>query len=247
MKFNSYFLSIVCLSAAVLGCNKGGGESKTSVRENSEYKPVPVERLDSVPYKPGEEELLFPMKVGNAWTYEVEENIRRLNAPAPVTTRSELILRCTNVVRIGDKVKGTIESVYQGRVNERQVWTMDKSGLYQTSVGDPAIPYTPPMPAFRSPLTKGAVVEHKGRGFVADGSVTDFTGSTIIDGPAEADTGIGRVNAMAVRNDMKWAKGVSASTTWYAPKIGIVRWRQEVSANGVVAIQVMRLTKLDLK
>ena len=87
----------------------------------------------------------------------------------------------------------------------------------------------------------------KGRGFVADGSVTDFTGSTIIDGPAEPDTGIGRVNAMAVRNDMKWAKCVSASTTWYAPKIGIVRWRQEVSANGVVAIQVMRLTKLDLK
>lgn len=232
------FIGACVVAAGVIsGCNPGAAKADG-------YKAKAPEELKTVEFKegtPDAEALLLPLTKGNVWEYEVEIDQRPKDAPARTKTKSNLTLRCTNVTRIGTMVKATIEAVVDDQVNERQMWLLTKSGLYQTSVGYPAVPYNPAQPAFRVPLKSGGEFEWAGRGFLPDGSVGDGASKSKVNKPTHVDTLMGRVEAYGVDTMLAWRDGRAASTTWYAPGIGIVRYRQEVVAKNGSAIQIMRL------
>lgn len=228
-------LITICLTFAAVILSGCGGPQATG------YKPESVSVLESKPYKPGDEDALFPFRVGNEWTYQVEAQENHKGQPAPTRSTKRLTLRVTNVVRIGKTTKATVEAIIDGRVNERQVWVLNESGLFQTSVGQPPVPYTPMMPAFRTPLTKGAKFSWSGNGFVTDGTISKATAEGLVLGPEEVDTALGRVQSIGVQTSMAWSNGRSVSVTWFSPGVGIVRWRQEIATPNASAIQVMRL------
>ena len=205
------------------------------------YKPEEVKTVTIAEFEPGKEEVLMPFKVGNEWVYEVDIDMRLRNQAAREQTTRELVFRCTNVRPVGKQTRAVMEAVEDDKVNERQVWILNNKGLFQTSVGMPEIPFEPAQPAFRRPVKPGSTFQWQGKGFVPDGSVSDAQSESKIEPLQEVDTGIGRIKAYPVTTVTKWKNGVAQSTTWWAPGIGIVRYRQEVAAAGGVAIQVMRL------
>lgn len=226
------------VAAGVLsGCNQGGGKTDG-------YKAKEPEELKTVEFKegtPGAEDVLFPFAVGNQWDYEVEIDQRKKDEPARTKTSSSLTLRCTNVTKIGTMTKATIEAVMDDQISERQMWLRTKSGLFQLSVGMPSVPYNPYQPAFRIPLKAGGEFEWAGQGFLPDGSVGEGISRSKVNKMTYVDTMMGRVQAYGVDTLLRWRDGQAASTTWYAPGIGIVRYRQEVVAKNGSAIQIMRL------
>ncbi len=236
------------LLAAILvasGCNQG---------QASGYTPEVVKVVTRADVAPGKERALFPMVRGNQWVYDVDITI--VQASGRQNRKEELTFRCTNVYTRGKKTYATLEAVMNGQVNERQQWVFeDGVGLFQESVGDPAKPFIPPQPALRFPIKKDNVFRWEGTGWVPEGRVTKSKSESKILGPEEIDTGVGRMEAVTVQNISRWENGVAVQTTWWAPGVGIARYRQEVKVlqktkeglQEAVAISVMRLKSQSLR
>ena len=232
---------------AVIGCNQN---------QAAGYKPEPVQLVTSATLNPGEERRLFPMVRGNQWVYDVEIRVTQPNGQQEMRTQ-ELTFRCTNVVRQGNRTTATLEAVMDGQVNERQQWVFEEGkGLFQASVGYPPKPFTPMQAALRFPIQKDNVFKWEGTGFVPEGSVKKSRTESKIEGNQEVDTGVGRMEAVTVQTTSRWDTGVAAQTTWWAPDIGIARYRQEVRVvvpmqggqrGEAVAVSVMRLKSKSLK
>lgn len=235
--------------ALLAGCNQNQAPG---------YKPEEVKLVNAADVAAGKEENLFPMVRGNQWVYDVDISV--MVAGGQQQNRKQVLtFRCTNVLTQGNKIYATLEAVVNDQVNERQQWILEKGkGLYQASVGDPAQLYTPPQPALRFPVKEGNVFRWEGTGFVPEGAVKKATIESTIMKTQEVDTGAGRMQAIPVQAIYKWDTGIAAQTTWWAPGVGIARYRQEVRAvqnsmekgkpvkREAVAVSVMRLKSMSL-
>lgn len=219
----------------VVGCGSGGGGT---------YQPKQVKAPEKATVVAGQEAKLFPLSKGNSWTY-VGEAVQRAGNQTR-TAPFEFTLRVANVeTDANGNQNADIEVVVEGRVNERQQWRVNSRGIYQLSAGNDRIPFTPPQPAILFPIDMNRTFEWQGRGMSPAGQVSNFSSSSRVLAPQEVDTDAGRFSAIPVESRGRITQGDQtgqyATTAFWVPNVGLVRFRQEVVIGNTAQIQVLRL------
>lgn len=216
----------------VAGCGSGGGGS---------YKPEAVKTVEPAKVAPGEEKSLYPLAVGNQWTYTLTQS-GTVNG-AQRTATSEVVFKVTATKPVGDGVQANIDVSNNGIVTEKQVWLVDSKGIFQMVGGAPATTFTPSQPQILFPPETGRKFSWKGTGPVPTEKPgvmksAPISASYEILGSQTVDTDMGPISAIAVQSSatmtVNGKQGTTPSITWWAPKIGLVRY---VSANVILKLK----------
>jgi hypothetical protein len=218
------------------GCGSGG----------SNYQPKPSKPIDPVALKPGEEATIFPMAEGNQWTYVAELSRQAGNSAAQVDTFD--VVFAINKVEDTPNGKRAHVTVTVDQPNSKpdyQVWLLNDKGLYQISVGTGRVPFEPAQPAILFPAETGREFTWKGTGMTPIAAKGTLTTTSKVLAPQLVDAETGRYSAIPVETRGTFAtsdaKGLVASTAYWSPGVGLVRFRQEIAINQVIAIQTLRL------
>jgi hypothetical protein len=235
MKLRNILFASAAL-AVVAGCGPGDA--------GAEYQPVPAKKIEPATIPAGQEARLFPVKEGNQWSYKVERLVvvpgRQANVP------EEFTMRVARVDSNENATQATMELVRNDVVLNRHVWRITKDGVYQVSVGmdNNIVTNQPHQPAIVFPPEKGKTFTWEGKGQTPLGFHNGVYQSEII-GPEEVDTEMGRVSAIKVETfgviKTPQGEGKLNSSYWFAPDIGLVRWREEVVAPNEQAGQVVMM------
>lgn len=228
-------LSIIgsCLAAlAVSGCT-GGNKTDT-------YKSKAPEKITPVTIVAGQEAELFPVKTGNTWVYTGETT---QNTPqGSRSSKSEVTFRVTNVVETPQGKIATIEVTTDGVLSNRIKWRVGPTGIYQISqsVRDKAegpirdVPFEPPVPIVPFPVKHGSEITATAKGIRPGATVGAFKSKVLVEGVQEVDTEMGRFSALSTTSvasyEEKGIKFETASGAFWAPKVGVVRYIQEIAA-----------------
>jgi hypothetical protein len=218
MKKYAYISLLVLLA----GCN--GGEKST-------YKPVQKKDPEPAVLNPGQEATIFPFTVGNSWTYRVQIAASVGGQGLPADQR-EITMKVTEVTPTPDGVRATIDIIEKEEVKDRQIWALNKIGLYQVAIGKDKPVYTlPPQPVVLFPAKEDETFSWKGWGLSALGRPGNTESSSKILGSQVVDTLVGQMSAIAIETESKITtpagSGDVRANYYWAPKVGLVRYRQE--------------------
>lgn len=244
---HSMILALACLVLAA-GCGPKGDKTGGVGKPSKTVEPAQV--------KAGEEETLFPLKVGYQWTYKVQM-VRRVGDQQQ-TGSGETTFRVVKADPIpGGGTNAVLEQVddKSNKVVSRQRWIVNSKGIYQVENGMPMVAYTPMQPAVAFPVTPEAKFEWTGKGTTPAGKSGTNKVNNIVRAPQEIDTDTGPMSAIPVDSQTEFTyvdqgktlKGRSTSTAYWVPNIGIARYRQEVAVGNAVAIQSLVLKNYVLK
>jgi hypothetical protein len=240
---NKLGIATIIMSGLVLGlcgCNKDG----------SGYVAKPVPKVEDVKLSQGDEKNLFPLVEGNQWVY-TSEVVLQDSKGQQRSQKSVLTFAVKSVQSAADGKTGLIEISDGGKVTEKQEWQVTSKGIFQVSAGDKGIKFTPPQLALEFPATAGSTFKWEGKGLLPGGGegMSKSTGKVL--GPQQVDTDLGRMSAIAVETSQQWTAdgkpGQASSTVWWAPKVGIVRFHQEIATKGIQAVQTLRLNSKSVK
>ncbi|MBI5708410.1 MAG: hypothetical protein HZC36_15615 [Armatimonadetes bacterium] len=235
--------TVAVLALAAAGCRPKEGTGSSS-QASAPPKPVTPASV-----KPGEEATLFPLKVGTQWTYKVET--RRVADGRETTGSGEVTLRVASATPIPGGVKATLDTIdREGKVAQSQEWQVTAKGIYQITAGQNSVPFSPPQPAILFPIDSNRTFSWKGTGVspVGRGGAQEFQ-NTVTEAQ-EIDTDMGPFSAIPVESGGKFKtsddsgkplEGRTVSTTYWVPKVGIARFRQEIIAGQIRLLQVLVL------
>ncbi len=200
----------------IAGCNRDEGGASTAKKVESNVK--------AIDKSAGWEKRLFPFKKGNTWVYSLEStrvrNSRRAEAKADITYQVTAVNGDRATIEVRDQNKKLID---------RQVWLSNDKGLYQVSISTKDVAYNPAQPVAIFPVTAGKSFRWTGRGVLPTGEIGTQTIETTPQPPIIVDTLAGQFEAIPFETSytMKGgANGSGDSTTFFAPGVGIVRYRQ---------------------
>lgn len=215
-------ISVVIVASVAIGC-KGGGSSGGSA-----YVPTPPPKIEPASVKAGEEATLFPITVGNAWTYSATTSVRTKQGSRQGT--KDATFKVTKVEDVAGGKRATLELLMDGKAVDKQVWLVNAKGVYQVSVGiaKPRL-FSTPIPAITFPIETGSKFSWQG----GDGKAK-MAYNNEVTGAEEVDTEMKRMSAIAVDSKGTSVTGVTTEKTdrtiWFAPGIGIVRIRESTSS-----------------
>jgi hypothetical protein len=252
-------VAISLAAVGMTGCNSG----KTAA-QGSGYVPQKAQNLDSAMLPPGSEADYFPFNAGSQWTFEAEAS-QMVNGTTSKPSKQEITYRLAQVKTIPGGGKDAYFDILDGeKVVDKQIWRIDKKGIYQVALNLKLDRFSTPQLMVPFPATKGATFKWRGSVSSGKSGTQNATNAGTVVGPEPIDTAMGSFNALAVetKGTMSSARAKSeiASRIWFVPKVGIGRYRQEISgeatdanpkANGrkfrFVAVQVMKLKNYSLK
>lgn len=242
---NKSTISLAALALALVAA--GCGKSSTG-----EYKPVPPKEPETANVKAGEESSLFPSAVGNRWAYDAV--VVSAGPSGAIRTPSTITLEIKEVNPGAEGiVKSTVE-ISKGEVlQDRQIWVVNREGIFLEQTGIDTISRPDPMQlTVPFPIELDKIVEWKGKAQGATGKVAEITQEVVHGGPEDVDTIVGMLSAYRVETTQRFkvdkADVLVTNTSWWAPKIGLVRYKQEVKGNGrVVQSQTMMLKQYTVK
>lgn len=234
-------LPIAITTLALVGCN--------SSQPTGEYKPKKEDQIPKAQVAPGQEAELFPVAVGNSWRYKMQ----RLQVNGGQRTGNPDDFRW-EVRKIEDLPNDQgkriyLETIKKDVVTEKQQWLLQKGGLFLEASGQGEMfACTPPEPIIIFPVELGKETTYEGKvasPFTtkdeATGKTTRLMGTaktkTTTSGPEEVDTDMGRLSAFKVESsgtiDAGPGKVATVQVTmFFAPKVGLVRMRQTIAAEG---------------
>jgi hypothetical protein len=228
------------------GCGSGPG---------SEYQGKPAAKIVPAQVRSGDEQILFPLKEGNQWTYSVD-NQQSIGGQNSSGT-AEITIRVAKVTPDAGGIRADLETVDRnGKVNQRQSWAVSAKGIYQLATGNPQVVYSPPQPAILFPFKTGDGFEWSGTGITPLRRNGTSTNKNRVLAAQEVDTDEGPISAIPVessgtfeaKDDKGQAiKGMSVTTAYWAPNVGIVRYRQDLQFGNIRASQTLRLKAKVLK
>lgn len=217
----------------------------------SEYKPTPSKPVEVVEVQPGEERSLFPLKEGNQWTYTGQTASRVQGRPS--TTDFEMVFKVVKVVPRGNGSLADIE-VSTNLPNSKvdyQRWEVNDKGIYQVTLGNPPVAFSPAQPIVLFPLTADRTFVWKGRGMTPAGQPGTSTLDGTILAPQVVDTANERVSAYGVESKGTFqagdAKGQVESISYWTPGVGLVRYQQRIAVGQNAAVQTLRLKTKTLR
>ncbi|RYG31755.1 hypothetical protein EON81_22180 [bacterium] len=227
--------SLLSLVALAVGCSAPKGYVPKKVAQSTPTS------LDAA--TPAD---LMPLKVGNRWTYAMET---QTSAPGAPPEQAELVFEVQSVTPKGDGNAAIIRVLRDNQEVDRQTWLVNSKGLYQTTglIGSTQVAFAPPQPLVLFPLKDLADFEWKGKGVCPDGKQGTMRSKSKVLGVMDVDTALGTKSGIAVESKQDFQssalKGGMAVTTWYAPKIGIIRIKQTTVVPKGAITTTLRLTK----
>ncbi|MBS1723268.1 MAG: hypothetical protein JSS66_09985 [Armatimonadetes bacterium] len=237
-------------SALVPGCN-GSGPTAAAPKTKAQ-QPVPAATIT-----PENQADLYPMKEGNTWTYKASST-----QTAPDGSRSseaEITFRIKSVKDTADGKQANVEVSSDGTVTDHVNWMIDSKGISQVSaeIRDSkantvkSVSYEPPSPVVPFPVTPGQFSEMDGVGPRPAAGSGPYHQTLNVLGVQEVDTESGRMSALGVETVMTYAnkdlKFTTTATTFWAPKVGLVRYIQEIVATSNDGRQISQTSILRLK
>jgi hypothetical protein len=224
------WISLVGVTAAfaLVGCGKSG---------SSEYKPVPPKKPEAVAVAPGQEATLFPVAVGNRWSFDTKSEVRTPNGNVTNSATITLEVKEATPPDANGVSRATIE-VFKGEVlQDRQIWVFKSDGIFQEQLGlDKPVRPDPMQLTVPFPIEIDKAVPWTGKAMSATGSEAQIEQEIVNKGPEDVDTIVGMLNAYRVETTQKFmAKTAEVRVTnisWWAPKIGLVRYKQETKVDG---------------
>ncbi len=227
----------------------------------SGYRPQQQPKVEPVTVKNDDMASLFPLKEGARWVYAVTTE-RQGEAGA---AQSEWAIEVVRVKRSGENTTAVMQvsKLGQSGGGDTMGWMVNPKGVFQTyysSAQGSTLDFQPAQLVLPCPWKEGQTFDYKGVGPFPTGGVGAMTVKSTVLGIQEIDTDVKPMGAVAVEGVTTYAaktktgaplviggKAVltkSVSTTWFAPNIGIVRLRQEVTGPNVNTTITLRLKSL---
>lgn len=192
---------------------------------------------------------LLPLSSGNAWTYDVNTTLKTKEGTQAGTQTPTL--KVTG--RSGKNA--TVALITDNKVRSTLVFQESTTGVSQVSVGaegKPPSKFTPPTPMFQWPMKAEQESKWTGTGYRAALNDTGPISSTLTyKGESEVDTAAGRFKAYRFDSTQLYkADGKefgSSTSTWFVPRVGIVRTVEVVDAPEFVRETIMKLKSYTVK
>jgi len=240
MKHLTPFIMVGLTAALLAGCG----------RKQGAYKPVEVKKVPVATVQAGNEQVLFPLTVGNYWTYTLTDVQRAGDQQG--SRELELTFKVTAVSDYADGKKATIDVLQKdGSLAESQTWYVTKKGVYQGTSSKKKVPYVPMQPAIFFPVDAGTTSSWKGTGITPIGLPGTMNLKLKNLGPQEVDIEDGRISAFATTAEGTFTvgkdQGKVISDGWFAPNVGMVRTRIEAAIGTRQVLQVFKLKKYEVK
>jgi hypothetical protein len=243
-KLNKFFVGAGMVAAlGLVGCG--------SKSDSTGYTPKPTKAAQLEEIDPNSGKELWPMKVGNSWTYDVEST--RTGQAAAKTDEVTFTVASVN----GDK--SVIDVSINGEKKSQQCWQISDKGIFQVWTGKPENVFNPPQPLVLFPLEAKKSFDWKGSGPTILGVSGTQSATTEMLGTQLVDTSIGSKSAFSVVSNGtfkatlqgKPVDGRVQSAAFLAPGIGLVRYRQETAfmtpTGPMQTLEVIRLKVHSLK
>jgi hypothetical protein len=233
-------ITLTLAALALIGCGK---PEETALGSTTNPKTQLATSMADVEVKPGDEASLLPIKQGARWTFATEEAVA--GPGGQVRNTSDVIFEMSKVEPWGGGQKVTIEMTTGGKVSNRQIWGINKEGIFLLATGLKLNALTPPQPICRFPVKTGDKYTWSGKGKIGD-NVADMTTQYEVKGNRIVDTEQGQTKALMIESatilKSKGTVGESRLAVWIRPGSGVVRL-SEVTKFG----NILRSAKLRLK
>ncbi len=174
---------------------------------------------------------LFPLTVGNAWTYLV--NVETEQQGRIVDNKA--FERTFKVEKVEDTAEGTVGSVTIYDEKQTAVAALkllvNKEGIFQTTIGLPANEraYADPLPWANWGGEVDSELKYNSRGPLPGTDVMgSIEGANFYRGVLEADAATERFASHCFDSTQKYLRDdgsgmIASQRSWFAPKIGLVR------------------------
>lgn len=214
---------------------------------------TPISTANQIPkaeVRPGEEASLFPLEVGNQWVYVKST---QMSGPKGIASNSgEVTFRVASSKRSGAETRAMLELVEKGKITARQEWVVNSKGIFQATSGVNASPLRPIQPAIVFPIKEGQPFTWSGTGTRVSGTQGTSNMTSVVRGPQEVDTEMGRMSGISVESSSAWSeKGkryLGQNVSWWKPKVGLVRYVQTLdSETGIRGVLTLSLKSSSLK
>lgn len=236
----------VTLSLLVLNaCGPSGGPGSSG--EKTPVAAADTQVLEAVD--------LWPLEVGNQWTFEVEEVLEAPNVPAD-RRRFERVLKVTKAApNEGGKTAELAVLDQDGKTLGVIHIEVNKGGIYQLGMGsgNSKVMYEKPFPLMLWPAKKGEKSSWKGKGARPGiGTTGDISANFEQKGRAIVDSAAGRFSAYRFdtlqQYEVNKVKFETAQAAWFAPGVGMVRSLETVAtSNGARQSQKLVLKSHTVK
>jgi hypothetical protein len=243
MPYRRSILFATALSALALwGC--GSSSSR-------DYAPDEAKPLEAASLKPGEETKLFPLKEGNQWTYVLESASRVGSRQATGTAQMTFSVKKVTPKDDGVVAQIEVKTDAEGNKPDIQTWAVNSRGIFQISVGNPPVSYSPMQPVVLFPLDPERKFSWKGTGLTPAGPQGASQVDSKVLAPQEVDGATERFSAFPVESKGTFSfgssKGQMASLAYWAPNVGLVRYRHEVMVGDRLEAMTLKLKAKTLR
>ncbi len=216
-------------TAAVLLCGCG-----SSTKSGGSTTKAP-EKITPVSVTPGQEADLFPAQKDNTWVFESTAS----QGNAVKTT--EVTFKIASIEDTPDGKLIHIEVSSNGQVADKITWRLGPNGLYdyqgsyRKTADDPLTPikYEPAVPIIPFPVKENSEVDVSSTGTRPLTLPGPFKSKISVLGPQEVDTATGRMSAMCTEQRSQYQNGdiqfLTVSTAYWVPKVGLVRYVQDIT------------------
>lgn len=244
-----YVVALGLVTLSLVGC---GASGKTDT-----YKPKAQEKVTPVTIVPGKEAEIFPIKAGNTWVYE--SDAKQTTAQGSRNNKGEITFRVAQVADTPEGKLATIEVSSDGVISDRMKWRVGSSGIYQVSgsMRDSQnaplqdIKFEPAVPIVPFPVKAGSNLKVTATGIRPGAGNGPFQAVVSVEGIQEVDTAMGRYSALSTTNTTSYKeKGItfkSTTSAFWSPKVGIVRYLQDIVATNAEGNQISSSSVLRLK
>lgn len=242
-------LALAITGLAMTGCNSSGKSQSSKIK--------PAEKVTPITIPAGSESDLLPVKAGNSWVYEATSSQQ---TPAGNRNQSsEVTFKVIGLEDTADGKEATMEVSSDGTVSDKLVWRVSPKGIYEVagSMADPKtkaltpVKFEPPLQVVPFPPTAGTEQTFTISGVRPGATPGPFSATVTVDGIQEVDTASGRLSALSTTQVSTYSENnvriKSTSTAYWTPKIGIVRYYQELVAVNDKGQTIQTTTTLRLK
>jgi hypothetical protein len=230
------------IGLTIVGCGSSGSKPTDTKREAPDVK-LSVQNQRS----------LFPLEVGNSWTYALEVVAQTANQPKQTRT-AEVQYKVTKVSKeSSDSTKATLGIFQDGKLQDEQEWSCDNKGIFQISMKAAKVPYIPKQPAIRFPLKDQDEFRWEGTGLTPIGKQGSMKTAFKNDGiQKNVDTDMGPMSALFMQNggSFKTTDGIVGNqvvNSWFTPGVGLVRFRQVLQLKNGSSSIILRLKSYNVK
>ena len=234
--------SLILVGFLVVGC----ASSPSSKPQSKTDVAVPEVKITTANQRD-----LFPFAEGNKWTYSVDIT-RQLAGRNRETTTGEMEYQITKVTKDGGFTKATISVLQDGVRKDEQQWGVDDKGIYQLSIRKDRVAYTPKQPVVRFPIKDQDKFDWDGKGLTPIGKLGRMVYAFKQDGMQNADTAMGSLYCVYMQSgggfkNNDGTAGKIGVNSWFAPGIGLARYRQVVAVKEGESSITLRLKSYTVK